>query len=331
MTAGRSLPDRVRFLFAALAGIAWVAASSSCSFKNTAETGSAPVVRTLPASSVRTDQAVLNGTLEPGGVSADIWFEYGTDPSLSAPQMTPYSTAGPAGSPLPFQVQIRGLGSYRTYYFRVAARNRFGISRGEIASFPTGEYYVAFGDSITRAGGSGGYPGELSRLLERTKGYPNVVANRGGDGVSSAGGAQTVPALLASLPRAKYFLVMFGTNDARLPGPVPSGKGLKPGNPGYKGSYKANMQEIVSAVMSSGRIAALAKVPYVARPDIDLDSIRQYNEVIDELVAENRIPIVPPDFFDYFRKRPGELPDGIHPDADGYRAMAKMWLSALSR
>jgi lysophospholipase L1-like esterase len=132
-------------------------------------------------------------------------------------------------------------------------------------------------------------------------------------------------------PSAKYFLVMYGMNDARLPGPVPSGKGKRPGDPGYSGSYKENMQRIISAIRSAGKIPYLAKVPYATSPSIDISSVREYNVVVDELVAANDIAVTPPDFYAYFQKHPDEIPDGIHQNKIGYESIANLWFIALTQ
>jgi lysophospholipase L1-like esterase len=233
--------------------------------------------------------------------------------------------------PLSFGAPILGFHPYTTYYYRAVASNRFGTQKGDIRTFPTGEFYVAVGDSITRAGGGRGYEPTLSDLLRNSNGYPNTVANWGVDGATSAGGARFISLTLSTVPQAKYFLVMYGTNDARLPGPLPSGKGLRSGDPGYSGSYKDNLQRIISAIRSAGKIPYLAKVPYTTWSSLDISSILEYNVVVDELVAANNIAVTPPDFYAYFQEHPDEISDGIHPNRIGYESMANLWFVALTQ
>jgi lysophospholipase L1-like esterase len=268
--------------------------------------------------------------VNPNGSAADAWFEYGTDPALPTWTATHPQAKQPVTTPLSFRASVQGFSPCTTYYYRAVARNRFGTQRGDIRAFPTGEYYVAVGDSITRAGGGRGYEPTLSDLLRNSKGYPVTVANWGVDGATSLGGARCISLTLSATPRAKYFLIMYGTNDASLPGPVPSGKGKRPGDPGYRGSYKDNLQLIISAIRSAGKIPYLAKVPYTNNRSIDISSIREYNEVVDELVAEDDIAVTPPDFFSYFQQHPDEIPDGVHPNRIGYEAMANQWFAALT-
>ena len=53
----------------------------------------------------------------------------------------------------PSAQSVTSLTSWRTWYFRTVARSTTDpdvFTKGAIHSFPTGEYYVAVGDSITR-------------------------------------------------------------------------------------------------------------------------------------------------------------------------------------
>ena len=193
--------------------------------------------------------------------------------------------------------------------------------------------YVAVGDSITFGSNDDipadgiGYEPILSNLLP----VSNLIANEGVGGVSSADGAAFISATLSKYPVANYYLVMYGTNDADtfFGGPTPSGMGLHPGNAGYSGSYKDNMQRIISAIVLAGKTPYIAKVPYTTLPRYDLLSIQEYNVVVDELVAENGIPVTPPDFYSWFLSHTSQLADGLHPNGTGYQSMANLWSSAL--
>jgi len=323
---------KFRYLCFVVLSVVGIVSLVSCSWRNSREgSGSPPAIHTLPVSSILTDRAVLNGTVKPDGSVADAWFEYGTDPALPTWTATPRQAKQPVTTPLSFLVSIHGLSPYTTYYYRAVASNRFGTQRGDIRAFPTGEYYIALGDSITLAEGGRGYEPTLSDLLRNSRGYPNTVANWGVNGASSFGGAKFIPLTLSTGPRAKYFLIMYGTNDALLPRPTPSGKGMRPGDPGYRRSYKDNLQKIVSAILAAGKIPCLAKVPYTTSSSIDIASVREYNVVVDELVTANNIAVTPPDFYAYFQKHQDEILDGIHPNKTGYESMAYLWFIALTQ
>lgn len=207
----------------------------------------------------------------------------------------------------------------------------------KFASLTDAVGYVAVGDSITEGYGDNiisdgiGYEPVLADLLTTSRGYPNVIANEGIGGTSSADGAASVSSTLLKYPLAAYVLVQYGSNDADTlyGGPVPSGLGLNPGEPGYAGSYKDNMQRIISAIILGGKTPYLAKVPYTTLSRYNIMSILEYNAVIDELVSANVISVVPPDFYSWFQAHTSQLADGLHPNGTGYQSMANLWSGAL--
>ena len=82
------------------------------------------------------------------------------------------------------------------------------------------DYHIALGDSITRGSHDDipsdgvGYPPILDTLLTNSKGYEHYFVNEGVSGDTSADGLSRLPSILLEYPRAKYFLIQFGTNDA---------------------------------------------------------------------------------------------------------------------
>jgi lysophospholipase L1-like esterase len=287
-----------------------------------------PAVTTNIPTSITTTSAVFNGTANPNGLSTDAWFEYGTDPSLSSSTSTAGQGMGTGPSPVPYSKSVSGLSSYTTYYYRAAASNSGGTQKGVIKSFLTGETYVAVGDSIT-AGSGDDIPGDgtgFEPILGNLLGV--MIANEGVSGDTSADGAASIDNTLAAYPSADYYLILYGSNDAFNP-PVPSGLGLNPGDPGYSGSYKENMQQIISAIISAGKTPYLAKVPYTTDVRIRDASIQDYNVVIDELRVSNGISVAAPDFYTWFLNHPSQLADGVHPNGTGYQSMADLWFNAL--
>jgi len=197
--------------------------------------------------------------------------------------------------------------------------------------------YVAVGDSITYglndtipADGIG-YEPILGNLLTGSKGRPIAVANEGIPGATSADGVATISSVLSNYPSATYYLVMYGSNDAFTANhpAIPSGMDLLPGDPGYAGTYKDNMQKIISAILAAGKTPYLAEVPYTTKLNYDNAMIQEYNVVIDQLYVANGITVTPPPFYGYFLAHPGELDDGLHPNGVGYQSMADLWFSAL--
>jgi lysophospholipase L1-like esterase len=333
MGASRSTEPRPR---GSAASLVLLLVSGSLSFAacagapHAARIGLPPSVRTLPPSAVTTDAATLNGAVDPHGTRADAWFEIGTGPSLSKAAATPVQVQEAATSFSKYRRAVRGLTPYATYYYRAAARNGFGIGRGDILEFPAGEYWIAIGDSITAGAPGVNFESRLGELLTAAKGHPVVVANLGLPGATAAAGAEKIAFALSTFPWARYYLILFGSNDAFLPRPVPSGKGTREGEPGYAGSYKESLRKVIVGLRAEGKVPCLAKVPFAVLPSVDATRIREYNDVIDELVSEEHLPFPAPDFFSYFQAHPSELSDGLHPNRAGYDAMAELWLGVLT-
>ena len=208
------------------------------------------------------------------------------------------------------------------------------IDNIEYTASPSDEY-VGMGDSITRgshddiSSDGTGYEPILEGLLTDAKGYTHTVFNEGVSGDTSADGLALLPTLLANHPDSRFYLILYGTNDALDTVPTPSGLDLQPGDSGYAGSFKDNMQQIISMINDNGKVPYLAKIPYTTYTASD-PYIQEYNQVIDELVASNNIGVIPPDLYCFFENNQDLLADGIHPDGVGYQDVAQFWLDTLT-
>jgi len=229
-----------------------------------------------------------------------------------------------------------------------------------------GDIYVAIGDSITEgdyddvpgddtsADGrntGGGFEPVLNDLLTDKYRYPHSVINEGAGGVNSEEGLALLDSVLLRHPNATKYLIMYGTNDARTYDTTPSGLGLNEGDAGYAGSFKDNVQQMITKIKNANKEPILAKIPRVlgnynasdVSPDPDSlgrnVNIREFNEVIDELIMiNNSIIVTPPDFYDEFNTtyptnnnnytEPGYA-NAVHPDGAGYSSMAGWWNEKL--
>jgi lysophospholipase L1-like esterase len=197
--------------------------------------------------------------------------------------------------------------------------------------------YVGIGDSITRGSGDDissdglGYQPILADLLTAAKGYSHYVFNEGVSGHTAADGSTRIDTVLGQYSRATYFLVQYGTNDAKLvPTPRPSGLGLSRSDPGYPGTFKDHMQRIIDAIFIDGRIAYIAKLPKAFGSfDFMNPLLQEYNEVADELYWENELEAIPPDFYTLFETNPDQMADDLHPNGIGYQSMAQLWWDAI--
>ena len=98
----------------------------------TASPGSAPAVTTVSATSVGATGATLNGSVIPNGLATDAWFEWGMDPTLASFSTTGTQSVGSGTTSQAIDQPLSGLATGTPYYYRVAARNGAGTSKGHI-------------------------------------------------------------------------------------------------------------------------------------------------------------------------------------------------------
>jgi lysophospholipase L1-like esterase/phosphodiesterase/alkaline phosphatase D-like protein len=280
-----------------------------------------PTATTSTPTSVTSGSCVLNGFVNPNGLTTVAHFEYGEDPSLTAFTSTGILPVGSGSTNVPLNASIGSLFPGRSYYFRLVATNGGGTQRGGIRNFLTGPTYVAVGDSITAGSHDDnpfdgiGYEPILGNLLGA------MIATKGVSGATSEDGALTISSTLAEFPTANHYLVLYGTNDAN------SANGA--GYPIPKATYKANVQAIITTIKNAGKIPYLAKIPFATAAGFSNASIQEYNAAIDELRSSNGISVVAPDYYTWFQSHTGQLSDGLHPNGTGYQSMANLWFNEL--
>ena len=107
--------------------------SSDRTFTTLSATGP-PVVATNPATNVTSSSTTLNGSLDPHGLTANVYFQYGTT--------TGYGHATPMRSQTGntfrnISANISGLSAHTTYHFRIVATNSGGTRFGGDKTFTT--------------------------------------------------------------------------------------------------------------------------------------------------------------------------------------------------
>jgi hypothetical protein len=96
-----------------------------------------PEVTTAGASSITVNSAVLNGTVNPTGLATTYWFEWGTGSTLATYDNTSSKSAGSGTAGVAASDSITGLSQGTTYYYRLAASNSAGTTKGLIVSLTT--------------------------------------------------------------------------------------------------------------------------------------------------------------------------------------------------
>jgi hypothetical protein len=95
----------------------------------------APIVTTDVATSVTSNTARLNGTVNPNALSTSYYFEYGETTAYGF--TTTAADAGGGTSAEPVYADISGLSPDTEYHFRVVATNSVGTTYGDDATFRT--------------------------------------------------------------------------------------------------------------------------------------------------------------------------------------------------
>ncbi len=99
------------------------------------------------ATEVQGTSTTLNGSLEPNGVDARCWFEYGLSESYGS--TTPHEDAGEASEAKPVRAALASLEPNTVYHFRLAAENVFGATFGSDETLRTQALPPLVGQSST--------------------------------------------------------------------------------------------------------------------------------------------------------------------------------------
>jgi acyl-CoA thioesterase-1 len=169
---------------------------------------------------------------------------------------------------------------------------------------------VAFGDSLTAGFGVAAeeaWPARLQARLLR-EGYPYRVVNAGVSGDTTAGGLRRVDWVLKTRPEVA--IVALGANDGLRGLSLPA--------------MRDNLRGIVGRFQAAGVRVLLAgmRLP----PNYGDEYTRGFVEVFGAVAREARVPLMP-FLLDGVAADPRlNQADGIHPNAEGHRALAeRVW------
>ena len=115
-----------------------------------------PFIRTISATGISSNSAILNAEVTTNNADTDVWFEYGyTGQALNYSSIV--STIRASDFSRAIAIDVRGLRANTRYTFRAFARNTHGTVRGETISFAThGAIIIAHRDApqVTTVGAS---------------------------------------------------------------------------------------------------------------------------------------------------------------------------------
>lgn len=169
---------------------------------------------------------------------------------------------------------------------------------------------VAFGDSLTAGFGVApdeAFPARLAERLRR-EGYAYRVVNAGVSGDTSAGGLRRVDWVLRTKP--DVVIVALGANDGL--------RGLS------VAGLRDNLEAIVRRIQASGARVLMAgmRMP----PNYGAAFTEEFAAAYRDVARRTGVPLVP-FLLDGVAANPAlNLPDGIHPNAEGHRVIAdRVW------
>ena len=172
---------------------------------------------------------------------------------------------------------------------------------------------VAFGDSLTAGLGVArdeAYPAELQRRLDAL-GLQYRVINAGVSGETTAGGLRRVPWILRSKPAV--VILELGANDGM--------RGVR------VDETKSNLEHIIQQLQRSGVQVVLAgmKLP----PNYGKEYLSGFERIYPELAGRYDLPLIPFFLEGVAASNTLNQADGIHPTAQGYRAIVEAILKTI--
>ena len=166
----------------------------------------------------------MNGDVTSNGSSTSVWFEWGTDPNLATDNTTTPQSVGSSAVTQAVSADLTGLSTGTTYYFRVAASNSGGTSRGAILSFTPGDPPTVTTLSATSVTDNGAFlngnviPNGLATTVWFEWGTdPNLATDNtttpqsAGSGTTSQDASATITGLL---PGTHYYFRVAASNGA---------------------------------------------------------------------------------------------------------------------
>ncbi len=174
---------------------------------------------------------------------------------------------------------------------------------------------LCFGNSITAGYGLDpdlAYPNVLEQILNED-GYDYKVMNAGLSGETSAGGLTRIDWVLQN--KIDVFILELGAND-----------GLR-GLPLIQ--TKSNLQSIIQKVKKKYPEAQIVIAGMMVPPNMGKDYATEFSYVFNELATENDAILIPFLLDGVGGKPELNLPDGIHPNIEGHKIVAKNVYNAL--
>lgn len=133
-----NLKSNTTYYFRAVAeNICGINHGSTLNFTTDKSPGDLPKIVTLQATLVTQNSAIILGEVNPKNSQTTAWFEWGRDSNLNTYSSTAILSLGSGDSFRSVSSSISLLSPNTTYYYRIVAKNNFGIVKGIILNFKT--------------------------------------------------------------------------------------------------------------------------------------------------------------------------------------------------
>jgi acyl-CoA thioesterase-1 len=185
----------------------------------------------------------------------------------------------------------------------------FAVRGQDTAVADTRQAVVVLGDSLTAGYGldpNEAYPALLQQKVDAAK-LPYAVINAGVSGDTSAGGLRRVDWLLKR--KVDVLLIELGGNDGL--------RGLPPE------ATKTNLQGIITKTRAKYPAAKIVLAGMKVPPNMGADYAARFEKSFVELARENQATLIPFLLEGVGGKPELNLPDRIHPTAEGHRLVAE--------
>jgi acyl-CoA thioesterase-1 len=169
---------------------------------------------------------------------------------------------------------------------------------------------VAFGDSLTAGVAGRSYPEQLQDLLDQTN-LRYRVDNQGVSGDTTTDGLARIDNVIAQKPH--LVLLEFGGNDG-LRG-VPIAATLK------------NLDEMIKRLQLNSIPVILLGI--TLPPNYGPDYVKPFTEMFPKLAREHHLPLLPFLLAHVYQNSALMQPDGIHPNGDGNKILARDVLALI--
>jgi hypothetical protein len=104
-----------------------------------------PVLGAVSATNIQGVSALLKGTVDPQGLPASYWFEYGTAANFAGAAKTAAGSAGSGSGAEPARATLAGLQPSTTYFYRLVANSTGGTTSGSTGAGTAGSFTTTQG------------------------------------------------------------------------------------------------------------------------------------------------------------------------------------------